>query len=349
MSPGNLSDFAQSNQHIISLTTIATVTALIGAYLYYRKATAIVKIPKNWIRVARVKQLCVYPLKSGRRRELDSAECTKVGLCFTENNVELRDRYFIAYGEDTHEFRTARTFPKLVLIETSINSNGDVVFTAPGQNPLIVKLPNSESKLTTVRLHNQAPVEALDCGNEAGIWFSRFLLDKPSGIRLGYYRSQFRRNIKKQFPKRFHAFTKLRVDSAGIYSDLTSYHLLSESSIQALNTELETPVTANNFRGNIIVESKYLKAYAEEDWDWVRIGDAIFKNVKPCTRCIFTTVDPETGTFSNHREPMKCLERINGLKEPAHINCEGKKGVMGIHLELWKRGHIQVGDEVLIA
>lgn len=41
--------------------------------------------------------------------------------------------------------------------------------------------------------------------------------------------------------------------------------------------------------------------------------------------------------------------RINGLKEAAHINCEGKKGVMGIHLELWKRGHIRVGDEVLVA
>lgn len=57
------------------------------------------------------------------------------------------------------------------------------------------------------------------------------------------------------------------------------------------------------------MDSTNLNAYAEEDWDWVRIGDAIFKNVKPCTRCIFTTVDPETGVMSNHREPMKCLER----------------------------------------
>lgn len=90
MSGGGFSSFTQNNQQIISLTAAATIAALIGAYFYYRKPT--VRIPKNWTRVARVKQLCVYPLKSGRRRELDSAECTKVGLSFTENNVELRDR-----------------------------------------------------------------------------------------------------------------------------------------------------------------------------------------------------------------------------------------------------------------
>lgn len=41
--------------------------------------------------------------------------------------------------------------------------------------------------------------------------------------------------------------------------------------------------------------------------------------------------------------------RTNQLKQQAHISAEGKKGVMGIHLELWKPGEIRIGDEVFIA
>ncbi|KAK9680189.1 MOSC domain [Popillia japonica] len=306
-------------------------------------------IPKNWTPVTKVKQLFVYPLKSGRRREVAKAQCTERGLVFTENNVELKDRYFIVYGEGHHEFKTARTNPKLIQIQTNINTTGDVVFTAPNQTPLIVNLPDPKNKPAIVTIHQKAPVESLDCGDEASAWFSHYLLEKPSGARLGYYRPQFKRNIKKQFPKLFDGYNKLRIDSVGIYSDLTSYLLINEASMDTLNSNLEEPVSHNNFRPNILVDGKNLEGYTEENWDWVRVGDAIFKNVKPCTRCILTTVDPERGVLSKQREPLKTLERTNQLKQQAHISAEGKKGVMGIHLELWKPGEIRIGDEVFIA
>jgi len=50
-------------------------------------------------------------------------------------------------------------------------------------------------------------------------------------------------------------------------------------------------------------------AYEEDKWDWVKIGDVIFRNVRPCTRCILTTVNPETGTKSTKVEPVKTLKR----------------------------------------
>lgn len=79
--------------------------------------------------------------------------------------------------------------------------------------------------------------------------------------------------------------------------------------MDTLNSNLEEPVSHNNFRPNILVDGKNLEGYTEENWDWVRVGDAIFKNVKPCTRCILTTVDPERGVLSKQREPLKTLER----------------------------------------
>jgi hypothetical protein len=43
-------------------------------------------------------------------------------------------------------------------------------------------------------------VQTLDCGEEAAAWFSRYILGKDTGARLGYYLQQnpaFRRDISK--------------------------------------------------------------------------------------------------------------------------------------------------------
>jgi len=50
-------------------------------------------------------------------------------------------------------------------------------------------------------------------------------------------------------------------------------------------------------------------AYEEDKWDWIKIGNVILRNVRPCTRCIFTTIDPETGTKHPNTEPLKTLKR----------------------------------------
>lgn len=49
----------------------------------------------------------------------------------------------VVYGEGNKEFKTARTFPKLLLVEVSVSDSDRVVFNAPGMETLylnIVKL-----------------------------------------------------------------------------------------------------------------------------------------------------------------------------------------------------------------
>lgn len=75
----------------LALAMVVTIVALIaGASYYYHKWTT--NIPKKWTSVSNVKQLFLYPLKSGRRREVQSMYCTNVGPMIFENNVPLRDR-----------------------------------------------------------------------------------------------------------------------------------------------------------------------------------------------------------------------------------------------------------------
>lgn len=87
---------------------------------------------------------------------------------------------------------------------------------------------------------------------------------------------------------------------------MTSYHLINDASVDELNTKLQNPVSAYNFRPTIVINTAPL---AEKVWDWVKIGDVVFRVAKPCTRCMLTTIDPETGIRDTNGEPLKCLRR----------------------------------------
>lgn len=74
------------------------------------------------------------------------------------------------------------------------------------------------------------------------------------------------------------------VFSQGIFSDAMSFHLVNEASVADLNSRLDNPVSARNFRPNIIVAGEKLLPYEEDNWDWVKIGDVVFRVLAPCTR-----------------------------------------------------------------
>ena len=57
------------------------------------------------------------------------------------------------------------------------------------------------------------------------------------------------------------------------------------------------------FRPNLVVTG--CNAFAEDEWDRIRIGDIIFRVVKPCSRCIIPNIDIETANKSN--EPARTL------------------------------------------
>ncbi|KAI4455408.1 mosc n-terminal beta barrel domain [Holotrichia oblita] len=111
--------------------------------------------------------------------------CTDLGPTFTENNVELKDRSFIVYGEGNNEFKVAKTYPKLLLIQVSVNNNGDLVFTAPEQNPLIMKFPNPENKPVIITLNNPKQPAYLKLEGKRGVMGIQIELWKAGQIHVG--------------------------------------------------------------------------------------------------------------------------------------------------------------------
>lgn len=95
-----------------------------------------------------------------------------------------------------------------------------------------------------------------------------------------------------------------------MFSDITSYMLINNASIRDLRSKVQEDVvlSANNFRPNIVIDDLYLQPYVEDTWEWIKIGENVFKVILPCTRCVFVNVDPDTGNFDKNREPLKTLE-----------------------------------------
>lgn len=59
-------------------------------------------------------------------------------------------RFFIVYDEKTEEFKTARTYPKMLLINVTLDDNDAVKLSAPNMPELQVKVPqDSENNKRT--------------------------------------------------------------------------------------------------------------------------------------------------------------------------------------------------------
>lgn len=83
---------------------------------------------------------------------------------------------------------------------------------------------------------------------------------------------------------------------------------MNKTSMTDLNSRLNKDVSFCQFRPNILID-KVDSPYVEDKWDWIKIGEeAIFRNVKPCTRCVFITIDDETGVMDSQKEPLKTLK-----------------------------------------
>ncbi|MEO8460896.1 MAG: MOSC domain-containing protein, partial [Dokdonella sp.] len=111
--------------------------------------------------------------------------------------------------------------------------------------------------------------------------------------------------------------------------------LISEAALDELNSRLAHPVSMLRFRPNLVIADSV--AHAEDGWKRLRIGAVEFDVVKPCIRCVFTTVDFERGEFAADGEPLRTL--ITYRRTPNGV-------AFGQNLIPRGGGNLHVGDTV---
>ena len=85
--------------------------------------------------------------------------------------------------------------------------------------------------------------------------------------------------------------------------------IIGMESLNDLNQRLPSPVPMNRFRPNLIFTGG--KPYEEDNWRTFKIGSGRFSGVKPCGRCVFTTIDQQTGIKGT--EPLVTLSRYRNF------------------------------------
>ena len=121
------------------------------------------------------------------------------------------------------------------------------------------------------------------------------------------------------------------------FADGYPFTLLGEASLADLNSRLAESVPMNRFRPNFVVAGS--EAFAEDTWKKIRIGSSVFHAVKPCERCVITTIDQTTGEKTG-KEPLKTL---------ASYRTKNQKVLFGQNLIAESAGGaVRVGDGIEI-
>ncbi|HEX9840284.1 MAG TPA: MOSC N-terminal beta barrel domain-containing protein [Anaerolineales bacterium] len=222
-----------------------------------------------------------YPIKACRGFEVDSSNIVRMGL-------EYDRRMMVVTPEG--EFLTQREHPRLALVTPKLEE-GTLTLSAPGFDS--IQLATQSTGIPwPVNIWKSAGVQAIDQGDEAAHWFSDWL---GTSVRLVHMADRYIRKVNEKYV--------VSPDDHTGFADAYPIVLASEESLQDLNSRLETPVSMNRFRPNFVVRG--CEAFAEDTWKRIRIGDVELAVVKPCARCVVTTIDRET--LEQSKEPLKTL------------------------------------------
>ncbi|XP_044022600.1 mitochondrial amidoxime-reducing component 1 isoform X2 [Siniperca chuatsi] len=296
------------------------VLGLALGYKYLRK-------PEKVVRVGVVSQLLIHPLKSGKAVSVALAECQKIGFKFGE----LQDRHWLVVTEDGHMV-TGRQEPRLVLVSLTCEG-GHVCLNGPNMEELRFPVKQSDNPVIDCRVFG-ADIQGRDCGDEASRWLTRYLGAEKT-FRLVHFEPGMRARKPAEIEPLFPQYEVA-------YPDCGPVMLLSESSVKDLSSKLEKDVTVERFRPNIVISD--CEAFDEDSWEEIQIGSVRLQRVMSCGRCIFTTVDPETGIITR-KEPLETLKSYR-LCKPSEKHIYKASPLFGQLHTVKKTGILQVGDVV---
>ncbi|PST91542.1 flavodoxin [Photobacterium sp. NCIMB 13483] len=228
--------------------------------------------------VPTLSQIHVYPVKSTAALTQSHAWVEKQGLAF--------DRRFMV-ASDEGAMITARKYPQMVKITATLTMTG-LVLQHPNKTDLVLQYADFTMVDASAIVWNDN-FSAYTTTMIANQWFSDIIGHSVQLLFCGQQSNRVRSKIGHNVS----------------FADGYPLLVISEASLAALNERSRDHHTMAQFRTNLVVSNT--DAFAEDEWKRIRIGEVEFEIVKPCARCILTTVDPLTGEFNALKEPLKTM------------------------------------------
>jgi len=225
--------------------------------------------------------LTYYPIKACRGFDILDSHVERMGLA--------NDRRMMVVTPDGR-FLTQREHPRLALVKPQL-SNDSVTLSAPNFESIHFGIQKSGASIP-VSIWSSKDVQAIDQGDEAAHWFSDWL---GASVRLVHFTDGYKRRLNPDYA--------VSADDQTGFADGYPILIIAEESLQDLNSRIGSSLPMNRFRPNIVV--KNCAPFAEDSWKRIRIGGLEMALVKPCPRCVVTTIDKET--LQKSEEPLKTL------------------------------------------
>jgi len=214
-------------------------------------------------------EINIYPVKSFAGISLDAVQLDRFG--------PAGDRRWMLVDESGVAI-TQRDQSRLALVKTELcDSHLDLRF---GDDQMQIPVPDEQAKRCSVQVWDDH-VTAIDGGDEVANWLALRLELK---CRLVYIPDDSVRLVDSNYAK--------AGETVG-FADAFPLLLISQASLDDLNSRLETPVPMNRFRPNLVVSG--CEPFAEDSWKQIRIGEVEFDVAKPCDRCVMPSIDQQTG------------------------------------------------------
>ncbi|MBC7919885.1 MAG: MOSC domain-containing protein [Ferruginibacter sp.] len=254
----------------------------------------------------------LYPIKSLGGISLTSADVEERGL--------QHDRRWML-TDPSGRFLTQRNFPEMALLDVEMTATGLGVRHRKQPLPLLT-IPFAPSGAAPVRVVVWDDVcQALPVSREADEWFST-ALGKP--CRLVRMPDDSVRRVDADY---------VAEPFNTSFSDGYPLLIIGQASLDHLNARLPAALPMNRFRPNLVFTGG--EPHEEDTWRHFRVGEAEFRGVKPCGRCVVTTIDQQTA--EQGLEPLRTL---------ATYRKQGRKILFGQNLVALSGGTVRVGDTV---
>ena len=227
----------------------------------------------NYSHHMRVSKLHVYPVMSGRGEPVQKLTVGHLG--------PVGDRSFGVVDENGF-LLSQKDHPEMASITATLMPH-ELVITDRQQGILKLFLHESRQSIE-VKTTRYGNMPAEDAGDDAAVYLTQ-LFNAPRRLVV--------------FRKRLH----IEGENNGIFATRLPFHVITQESLDDLNARLPSSIPMYRFRPNLVISGA--KAYEEDSWKKIKVGNIVLHAVKPTIRCSVTTVNQLTSDKSD--EPIKTL------------------------------------------
>ncbi|MEP7197904.1 MAG: MOSC N-terminal beta barrel domain-containing protein [Saprospiraceae bacterium] len=264
-----------------------------------------------------LEKLFIYPIKSVGSIELKKSTISEEGLHW--------DRKWMLVDVDG-KFITQRECPKLNLLQIQELEEEFLIINNEQNFLLIPKQIYFSTEMISIEVEIWGSKFHAEVWNPlASEWFSDYL---DRRVLLVNIIPHSRKKNTPFYPREFHVQ----------FSDGYPVHLVNMQSVLQIQEWCKRDIHLLQFRPNILIDN--LEAFEEDKLKSFTIGDQKFDIIKPCERCIITTLAP--GEFRFGLEPLFSLNKYRrsgnkvlfGMYAIPVPNESGKYETVGLNQDL---------------